>query len=184
MLGRMAIIRPFSGKVPVFGRDVFLAEGCSVLGDVELAEGVSIWYGAVLRGDVGAIRIGARTNVQDNATIHMTFQKSNASIGADVIIAHNAVIHGACIGDRALIGMGAVVMDNAQIGEGAWVAAGSVVPPNTVISPNTLVMGSPAKALREIREQEKEWAGGAIERYLGLAREHKAQQEAAGVRLP
>ncbi len=177
-------IRAFQDRKPRFANAVFVAESASVLGAVELAEDVNIWYGAVLRGDVGEIKIGARTNVQDNATIHMTWEVSDAVIGSDVVIGHNAVIHGAVIEDRALIGMGAVVMDNAQIGQGAWVAAGSVVPPNTVVPAGMLYRGSPAKQARPVLEQESAWAAGAIQRYLGLAAEHKRQQELAGIYRP
>lgn len=180
----MAVIRPFGDHVPHFGRDVFVAESASILGDVELADEVSIWYGAVLRGDVGKIRVGARTNIQDNACVHMTHEVSDAMIGCDVIIAHNAIVHGGIIEDGVLIGMSAVVMDNARIGAGSWVAAGSVVPPNVVVPPNTMMMGSPARAVRAIRDEERAWARGAIQRYLDLAREHRRQQIAAGVPQP
>ncbi len=180
----MAVIRPFGEHQPQFGQDVFLAESCSVLGDVELAAEVSVWYGAVLRGDVGRIRIGARTNVQDNVCIHMTHEVSDALIGSDVIIGHNAVIHGAVIEDHALIGMNAVVMDNASVGQGAWIAAGSVVSPNTVVRPNTLYRGAPARPFRDVTPEQQRWAQEAVERYLGLAREHRRVQREAGVILP
>lgn len=180
----MAVIRAYKDRKPRFGDGVFVAESASIIGDVELGADVSIWYGAVLRGDVGRIIIGPRTNVQDNACIHMTHQVSDAVIGSDVIIAHNVVVHGAVIEDGALIGMNAVVMDNACIGAGAWVAAGSVVPPNMRVAPGTLVRGSPARPGRPVRDEEREWARGAIARYLDLAAEHRKAQLAAGVRLP
>jgi carbonic anhydrase/acetyltransferase-like protein (isoleucine patch superfamily) len=169
----MPVIRGFREHHPSFGNDVFIAESASVIGDVHLEAQVSIWYGAVLRGDVGKIRVGARTNIQDNACIHMTHEISDAIIGSDVIIAHGVILHGAIVGNRALVGMNAVVMDNATVGEGAWVAAGSVVPPNMVIAPNMLVRGSPAKPVREVRPKEQTWAEGAIARYLELAAEHQ-----------
>ncbi len=180
----MAVIRPFREHQPKFAADVFLAESCSVLGDVELAEEVSIWYGAVLRGDVGRIRIGARTNIQDNVSIHMTHEVSDAILGCDVIVGHNAVVHGAIVEDHALIGMNSVVMDNARVGEGAWVAAGSIVAPGTVLKPNTIYRGSPARPFRDVKDQEREWARDAIQRYVELAREHKRAQLSAGVQLP
>ena len=172
----MAVIRPFGEHTPRLEPGVFVASTAAVIGAVELGAEVNVWYGAVLRGDVGRIQIGARTNVQDNATIHMTWELSDAVIGADVVIGHNAVVHGAVVGDGALIGMGAIVMDNAEIGPGAWVAAGSVVPPNTVVPPRTLFRGSPAKHVREVRQSEQLWAQDAIQRYLQLAREHRRHQ--------
>ncbi|HEX2732451.1 MAG TPA: gamma carbonic anhydrase family protein [Polyangiaceae bacterium] len=180
----MAVIRAFGTHSPRFGARVFIADTASVLGDVELADDVSLWFGAVLRGDVGCIRVGARTNIQDNACIHMTHEVSDALIGADVIVGHSAVLHGARVEDGALIGMSAVVMDNAVIGAGAWVAAGSVVPPRQVVPPHTLVRGSPAKVVREVSPDEVAWAAGAVQRYLALAEEHKAQQHASGIFIP
>lgn len=170
------MIRDYGEHTPRVAADCFVADTASVVGDVELASQVSVWYGAVLRADVGRIVVGERTNIQDTACIHMTQDVSDALIGSDVIIAHHAVVHGAIVADRALIGMGAIVMDNAQIGEGAWIAAGSVVPPNKVIPPNSLAVGNPAKVMRPVRDKEHEWAAGAVERYMQLAAEHARQQ--------
>jgi len=172
----MAILRAHAGRAPALGRDVFVADNATLVGAVEIGDEASIWYGAVLRGDVGRIAIGARSNVQDNATIHMTHQVSHAVIGSDVIIGHNAVIHGAQIGDGALIGMSAVVLDNAQVGAGSWVAAGSVVPPKFVVPPGMLVRGNPAKIVREVRDDEREWARQGVLRYIELARQHRQEQ--------
>jgi len=173
--GAVTLVSPYRGIAPRLGPGVFLADNCRVIGDVELEAEVSIWYGAVLRGDVGKIRIGARSNVQDNATVHMTYGVSDARLGQEVIVGHNAVIHGAIIDDRALVGMGAVVMDNAHLEPGAWLAAGSVLPPNARGPAGQLLRGSPAKPVRPVTEQEAEWARGAIERYLQLARDHAQQ---------
>lgn len=175
----MPIVRAHAGQAPVLGRDVFLADNASVVGAVVIGDEASVWYGAVLRGDVGRIAIGARSNVQDNATIHMTHRVSSALIGCDVIIGHNAVIHGAQIDDGALIGMSAVVLDNARVGAGAWVAAGSVVPPNFVVPPGTLARGNPAKVVREVRADEREWARQGVVRYVELARQHRQELAAA-----
>jgi carbonic anhydrase/acetyltransferase-like protein (isoleucine patch superfamily) len=182
--GAMAVIRAFKGVFPQFGARVFVAEGAAVIGAVELAEDVSVWYGVVLRGDVGRIVIGARTNIQDNVTLHMTTGVSDALIGSDVTVGHNAVIHGAIIEAGALIGMQSVVMDNARVGAGSWVAAGSVVPPNLEIPPGVLVRGSPARVVREVKPEERDWAAQGIARYLELAREHRAEQLASGIYLP
>jgi carbonic anhydrase/acetyltransferase-like protein (isoleucine patch superfamily) len=172
----MAIIRAHAGQAPAFGRDVFVADNATVIGAVVVGDEASLWYGVVLRGDVGRIVVGPRTNIQDNATIHMTHQVSHALVGADVIVGHNVVIHGAVIEDGALIGMQSVVLDNARVGAGSWVAAGSVVPPNFVVPPGVLVRGSPAKVVRDVRAEEREWARQGVSRYLELAREHRAQQ--------
>jgi gamma-carbonic anhydrase len=180
----MAVIRAYKGVSPRFGPRVFVAEGATVIGAVEMAEDVSIWYGVVLRGDVGTIAMGARTNIQDNATVHMTGGVSDARIGSDVTIGHNAVIHGAIIEDGALIGMAAVVMDNARIGAASWVAAGSVVPPRAVIPPGVLVRGSPAKVVRALTPEERDSAARGVARYLELAREHRAEQVGRGTCLP
>lgn len=170
------VIRAFKGLSPRLAQGVFIADSASVIGDVELAEDVSVWYGAVLRGDVGKIRVGARSNIQDNACVHMTWEVSDAMIGSEVVVGHNAVIHGALIEDGVLLGIGSVILDNARIGEGAWVGAGSVVSPGTVIPKGMLAMGTPAKPVRPVRDKEHEWAKGAILRYLDLASEHKKQQ--------
>ena len=129
------MLRGFDTHSPIVHPDAFVASTASVLGDVEIEADASIWFGAVLRGDMGKIRIGARSNIQDNATVHMTHEVSDAIIGCDVLVGHNAVIHGAIVEDETLIGMGSIVMDNARVGKGAWVAAGTLVPPRTVIPP-------------------------------------------------
>ena len=123
----MALIRKIDGVGPVIGEDVFIAENAAILGDVRIARDASIWYGAVLRGDAGSITIGERSNVQDGVVIHATQGESTTVIGRDVTIGHNAVVHGARIGNDVLIGMGAVVLDNAVVPDGTVVAAGAVV---------------------------------------------------------
>jgi carbonic anhydrase/acetyltransferase-like protein (isoleucine patch superfamily) len=173
----MAVIRAFGTHYPKIANGVFVAETAAVLGDVELADDVSIWYGSVLRGDMGKIRIGARSNVQDNATVHMTHDMSDAIIGADVIIGHNAVVHGAIIEDGALIGMGSVIMDNAKVEAGAWVAAGSIVPPRAVIPKGMLARGTPAKPVRPVKPEEIAWAADAIERYVALGQTYLRDQK-------
>jgi carbonic anhydrase/acetyltransferase-like protein (isoleucine patch superfamily) len=166
------MLRGFDTHSPLVHPDAFVASTASVLGDVEIDADASIWFGAVLRGDMGKIRVGARSNIQDNATVHMTHEVSDAIIGCDVIVGHNAVIHGALIEDEALIGMGAIVMDNARVGKGAWVAAGTLVPPRTVIPPGALYVAGGVK--REVRPEERAWLLGAILRYIELGRRHRA----------
>jgi len=150
----MALILPLRGFTPKIGRDCFLAENATIVGDVEMGDECSIWFNTVLRGDVNSIRIGNRVNIQDGSVLHTLYQKSTIEIGDDVSIGHNVTIHGAKIKDFALIGMGAVVMDDAVVGEGALVAAGSVVLSRTQIGPNELWGGAPAKFIKMV-EPEK-----------------------------
>ena len=141
----MAIIRNVRGFTPKIGKDTFLEDNAVVVGDVTIGDECSIWFGAVLRGDVNTITLGNRVNVQDGSVLHTLYQKSTIEIGDDVSIGHNVTIHGAKIHDMALIGMGSVVLDDAEIGEGAIIAAGSVVLKGTKVGPHELWAGSPAK---------------------------------------
>lgn len=146
----MALIIPLRGFTPVVGNECFLAENCTLIGDVTMGDGCSIWFNTVLRGDVNTITIGNRVNIQDGSVLHTLYQKSTIEIGDDVSIGHNVTIHGAKIRNFALIGMGAVVMDDAEVGEGAIVAAGSVVLSRTKIGPNELWGGAPAKFIKNV----------------------------------
>lgn len=166
------IVRSFRGLAPRLGTGVYLAPTAAVVGDVELGDEVSVWYGAVLRGDVGQIRIGPRTNVQDLACIHMSLGLSNAEIGAEVTIGHHATIHGARVGDGALIGIGAILLDNAVIGHEAWVGAGALVPAGMHVPPRVLVLGQPARVVRELDEKDYTLGRRLAERYVGVARDH------------
>lgn len=150
----MAYIRRLRGIDPVIGKDCFLAENATIVGDVVIGDECSIWFNTVLRGDVNSIRIGDRVNIQDGSVLHTLYQKSTIEIGNDVSIGHNVTIHGAKIHDLALIGMGAVVMDDAVVGEGALVAAGSVVLSRTEIGPHEMWGGSPARFIKMV-EPEK-----------------------------
>jgi carbonic anhydrase/acetyltransferase-like protein (isoleucine patch superfamily) len=166
------IIRPFKGKVPKIAPSAFIADGVVIIGDVEIGEQVSIWYNAVLRADVGMIRIGARSNVQDGSCVHMTSDLSHAIIGEEVTVGHNVIVHGATVHDGALIGMGSILLDNAVIGAESLVAAGSLVTQRTVIPSRSLVRGHPAKVFRECdAEQRQEGRRGALH-YMELAAEH------------
>jgi gamma-carbonic anhydrase len=166
------MIKGVMGHVPRLGKRVFVAENATVIGDVELADDASVWYGAVLRGDVGHIKIGARTNIQDLACIHMTGGLSQSDIGSDVTVGHSAVIHGARIGDGVLVGMGSIVLDGADIGDESVIAAGSVVPPRMQVPPRSLVRGAPAKVVREVTEEERLLGKRGAEVYVDLARAH------------
>ncbi len=150
----MALIIPVRGFTPQIGRDCFLAENATIIGDTVIGDECSIWFNTVIRGDVNSIKIGNGVNIQDGSVLHTLYQKSTIEIGDHVSIGHNVTIHGAKIRDYALIGMGAVVMDDAVVGEGALVAAGSVVLSRTVIGPNELWGGAPAKFIKMV-EPEK-----------------------------
>lgn len=170
----MALILPFGDHRPRLGRDVFVAPNATLIGDVELADEASVWFSAVLRGDIGSIRIGPRTNIQDLACIHLTQGLSRTIVGADVTVGHGAILHGCRVGDRCLIGMGSVLLDNAEVGEGSVVAAGSVVPPNMKIPPRSLVRGTPAKVIREVTPDEAKMGISGAEHYVEGARKFRA----------
>lgn len=157
----MPLIRSVRGFTPEFGPDAFLAETAVVIGDVIAGAQCGVWYNAVVRGDVNAIRIGDRVNIQDGAVLHSTYEKCGLTIGNDVSIGHNAIVHGCTVHDRVLIGMGAIVMDQAMIGEGSVIAAGAVVLQNTVVDPGSLMAGVPAKRLGAV---SAELSKGEIER--------------------
>ncbi|MBM4361671.1 MAG: gamma carbonic anhydrase family protein [Deltaproteobacteria bacterium] len=169
----MPLIKPHRGRHPVIAPDAWVAENATVIGEVTIGPGANIWYGAVLRGDVGHIRIGARTNVQDLACVHTTTGVSVAEIGEEVTIGHGVIIHGARIGDGCLIGMGSVVLDNAEIGDECLIAAGTVITPRTVIPPRSLVRGQPGKVVRELAEHERLQGRLSAHHYVELAAEHR-----------
>lgn len=152
----MAIIKTVRGFTPVFGKDCFVAENAVVVGEVIMGDNCTVWFNAVVRGDVHSITIGNNTNIQDGAIIHCTYQKAKTTIGSNVSIAHAAVVHGCTLRDNVLIGMGAIVMDDAQIGEGSVIAAGAVVLPGTIVEPGSIYGGMPAKRLKDIGPEMKE----------------------------
>lgn len=143
----MALVRTLRGLTPAFGRNMFLAETAVVIGDVVMGDDCSVWYHAVVRGDVHSIRTGDRVNVQDGAVLHCTYQRAALTIGNDVSIGHNAIVHGCTIRDKVLVGMGAIVMDHADIGEGSVIAAGAVVLQHTKVEPGSLMAGVPARRI-------------------------------------
>jgi carbonic anhydrase/acetyltransferase-like protein (isoleucine patch superfamily) len=150
----MSIIKSVRGFTPQTGKHVFLADNAVIVGDVVIGDDCSIWFGAVLRGDVNAIRIGNRVNIQDGAVVHTLYQKSVTEIADDVSVGHNAVIHGARIERGALIGMGAIVLDHAVVGEGAIVAAGSVVLGGTQIEAGSIYAGVPARFVKKVDPEQ------------------------------
>lgn len=166
-------IRPFRGIHPKLGKDVWIADSAEVIGDVELGDGVTIWFGTVLRGDVMPIRIGARSNIQDLSMAHGTGGMFGVTIGEEVTVGHRAIVHGCTIADRVLVGMGSVILDGCELGEGAIVAAGAVLAPGTKVPPRTMVAGVPAKPIREIHDGDWNIIQGTAWHYMQLAREYE-----------
>jgi len=146
----MAIIKKLNGKTPRFGDNCFIAENAVIIGDVQMGAHCSIWYGAILRGDVHYIRLGNKVNVQDGVVIHCTYKKSPTNIGNNVSIAHNATVHGCTIKDNVLIGMNAVILDDAVIESNCIIAAGSVVTKGTIVESGSIYAGIPAKKIKDI----------------------------------
>ncbi|WP_242392865.1 gamma carbonic anhydrase family protein [Anaeromyxobacter oryzisoli] len=169
----MTVIQPFGGKVPLLRARVFAAEGSVIVGDVEIGEDSSIWFGAVIRGDVNSIRIGARTNVQDQSVVHVTTATHATVIGDDVTIGHRAVLHGCTVHDRCLVGIGAIVLDGAVVGPDAMIGAGALVPPGAVVPPGTLVMGTPARPKRSLTPEEIASLKRSAEHYVSTAARYR-----------
>jgi carbonic anhydrase/acetyltransferase-like protein (isoleucine patch superfamily) len=170
--GAGPIVRAFGDAIPRIHRTAWLATGCVVVGDVEIGADSSVWYGAVLRGDVESIRIGARTNLQDQVVVHVTRDTHPAVVGDEVTVGHRAVVHGCRIGDGALIGIGACVLDGASVGEGALVGAGAVVTPGVTIPRGMVAMGTPARVVRELGPEERNLQIERTLQYVETARIH------------
>lgn len=152
----MALLMEVKGIVPVFGENCWLAPNATVVGEVIMGKNCTVWFNAVIRGDVNEIRIGDDTNIQDGAVIHCTYQKAGTYIGNKVSIAHNAVVHGCTIHDNVLIGMGAIIMDGAIVNSGSVIAAGAVVLANTVVESNSIYAGMPAKKVKDVGSEMTE----------------------------
>jgi carbonic anhydrase/acetyltransferase-like protein (isoleucine patch superfamily) len=169
----LSSIIPYRGTRPKIHASVFIAEGARIIGDVEIGSESSVWFNAVVRGDVHFIRIGEQTNIQDNCVLHVTHGKYPLQIGSRVTVGHNVVLHGCTIGDFCLIGMGAIVLDNARVNSRSFVAAGTLVPEGFEVPSGMLVAGVPAKVKRKLTEGEEKFLGRSAENYLNYVKTYR-----------
>jgi gamma-carbonic anhydrase len=167
------MIKAFNGIFPRLAADAFVAETAMVIGDVVLGEAASVWYGAVLRGDVGLLQIGNRSNIQDLTMIHATTDLSSTSIGEEVTVGHRVILHGCNIGDRVLVGMGSIVLDLAVIESDVVLAAGSLVAPRQRLESGFMYVGSPAKKIRPLRDEDRWMIEAGWRSYVELAPMHR-----------
>jgi len=168
------IIKSFNGKLPKIHGSVYISENVSIIGDVEIGENSSVWFGAVIRGDVCNVKIGNNSNIQDNAVIHVNYNMPSI-IGDFVTVGHSAIIHGATIGDFVIVGMGAIVLNGAKVGKNVIIAAGSLLPPRMEIPDGVMVMGVPAKIVRTLRDEEIEHIKKNALDYVELGKIMKSQ---------
>src|SRR4051812_8373847 len=168
----MTIIRKFKDRLPIVGKDVFLAENAAIIGDVVIGDQSSVWYNCTIRGDVNNVVIGKRTNIQDGTVIHVSSTLQGTYIGDDVTVGHAALLHACTIGDAAFIGMQACVMDGAIVESGAMVAAGALVTPGKLVPAGQLWGGSPARFMRELTPEEKKYIPWSAGHYARLAKEY------------
>ncbi len=166
------MIRTFKELKPKFGRDVFIADDAVVIGDVEIGDDSSVWFGAIIRADVNYIRIGEATSIQDGTVIHVTRKTNPTVVGSFVTVGHSVKLHGCTIKDTCLIGIGAIILDGAVINENSIVAAGALVPPNKVFPPRSLIMGFPAKVVRSLTDEEVKALKEHALRYVGYKNEY------------
>ncbi len=171
----MALIKSLRGISPSWGKDCYFSENASIIGDVQMGDGCSVWFNAVIRGDVHYIKIGDRVNIQDGVIIHCTYKKSPVNIGDNVSIGHGAIIHGCTIKDDVLIGMGAIVMDDVIVEKNSVIAAGAVVAKNTIVQSGSVYAGIPAKKIKDvdtkILEGEIHRIAGNYKKYAGWYKE-------------
>jgi carbonic anhydrase/acetyltransferase-like protein (isoleucine patch superfamily) len=170
----MALIKSFRGVEPQIHETAYIAENAVIIGDVEIGEQSSVWYGSILRADVNSIRIGARTNIQDASVIHVTSKTHDTVLEDEITLGHRVTLHGCYIETGSLIGIGAIVLDGARVGRNSLVAAGSLVTPNTEIPPRSLVMGSPARVKRELSEEEVKDLARFWQNYVELSKHYRS----------
>lgn len=168
------MIIPFEGKVPSIDPTAIVHSSAQVIGDVHLGPECSIWFHSVIRGDVNSIRIGARTNIQDNTTVHVTSDRWPTIVGDEVTVGHGVILHGCVIASRCLVGIGAIVLDGAEVGEECMIGAGALVTPGTHVPPGHLVLGSPARIIRPLAAGEREQVRSSAAKYAGYAARYRA----------
>ena len=168
------MIRAFEDRSPQVPASAFIADSALVIGDVVIGESSSVWYGSILRGDVHHIRVGARSNIQDRCVLHVTTDRFPTLIGDDVTVGHGALLHGCTVPDAVLVGLGAIVLDEAEIGAGCVVAAGALVPPGKRFPERAFIVGTPARVVRQVSEEELAWVRETAAHYVTLARRHAA----------
>lgn len=167
------LILPFRGTYPKIADDAFIAPGAVIIGDVEIGSKTNVWFGCVIRGDVNTIRIGERTNIQDGTVIHVTRKTGPTTIGNGITIGHSVLLHACTLEDDCFIGMHSTVMDFATVKSGGMVAAGALVTPNKTIPSGQIWGGNPAKFLRDMKQEEKDYIPISAENYIKLAREYR-----------
>lgn len=177
------MIRTFQGITPTVARSAYIEETAVVIGDVVIGEDSSIWFHAVVRGDVNYIRIGRRTNIQDLTIVHVTHDTQPTILGDDLTVGHHVVLHGCTIKDRVLVGMGAIIMDGVVIEENCVVGAGALITERTIVPPNSLVLGVPAKVKRPVTEQELAWIRESAQNYVRYARQYLAEPHKGPLRF-
>ena len=166
----------YKDKRPLLGANVFVAPSAVIIGDVRIAKECSVWFQAVIRGDVNKIRIGGGTNIQDSVIIHVTTKGSSTIIGSNVTIGHGAIVHACTVRDRSLIGMGSILMDDVVVESNALVAAGSLVTEGTIIPSHSLALGTPARVKRQINEKELAWIKESANNYVRYAQQYIKDQ--------
>jgi carbonic anhydrase/acetyltransferase-like protein (isoleucine patch superfamily) len=167
------MIHEFRGRSPVIASDVWVAPSAVVIGDVVIGAQSSVWFSAVVRGDVFPIRIGARTNLQDHVVVHVVGGRIATTVGDDVTVGHRAILHGCTVGNRVLVGMGAILLDGAEVGDDCLIGAGSLVTPGMKIEPGRLVLGNPARVVRPLDAAERVKLVQSAAGYVGYAAEYR-----------
>jgi carbonic anhydrase/acetyltransferase-like protein (isoleucine patch superfamily) len=173
------MIQTYAGRVPRIAASAYIADSADVIGDVEIGENASIWFAAVLRGDIEPIRIGSNSNIQDGSVVH-TMVGSPVLVGDWVTIGHRAILHGCTIEDNCLIGMGAILLNDVRVGEGSIIAAGALVPEKTVVPPRSLYLGVPARFKRELKESDQKFIRMHAAHYLEYKEVYVAERQSAG----
>lgn len=168
----MSWILPYRGDSPELAPDAFVAPNVSVIGDVHVGAQSSLWFGAVLRGDVMPIRVGARTSIQDNSVVHATGGWWPTDVGDDCVVGHSVILHGCTVGSRVLVGMGAILMDEVEVADDSIIGAGSLLTPRTKIPSGVLAVGRPAKVVRDLRPEELASIREGVETYVAKGREY------------